>query len=64
MSQCKSCGADIEWIEYAGKRHPLDVRKRQGFYKLVDTWTLGTFRESHFATCPDADKHRKAKNVN
>lgn len=44
VKSCRSCGADIHWIETAsGKRMPVNPD--------------GT---SHFATCPNADQHRKA----
>lgn len=55
---CKSCGAEIVWLKTAiGKSMPVDV----------DTVTNGekTFNHgkhvSHFATCPQANKHRKPK---
>ena len=61
MSQCKTCGAEIVWVTTtAGKRMPLDIT-----YKTVVTndgkVVLG--RESHFSTCPDADIHRKRKEL-
>ena len=60
MSQCKSCGAEIIWIEFNGKPHPLDSNSRFGFYKdIVGNWQSQRINESHFATCPNADQHRK-----
>lgn len=45
QAKCRSCGADIWWVETSGgKNMPID---RDG--------------NSHFATCPDADRHRRAK---
>lgn len=67
-SQCRSCGADVLWLMLARadggehKRHPVDAQPtgkhivrfgasgRRG--KIVDTY------QSHFATCPNAAKHR------
>lgn len=66
MAVCKSCGAKIAWVRTPkGKLMPIDVEpeKRITLEKnpegpeplmvMVDTYT------SHFATCPDANKHRK-----
>lgn len=76
MPKCKSCGADITWVKTAsGKSMPLDVKSEKRFIFLsagqksayeyqgvsapdavmYDTYT------SHFATCPNAAQHRKAK---
>lgn len=44
--RCRSCRAEVIWIlTVHGKRMPVDP----------DT------RESHFATCPNADEHRKPR---
>jgi len=67
-SKCKTCGAPIEWVGLDGPKgprpHPIDVEPetpmrivRYGpngrYAKHTRTWT------SHFATCPDADQHRR-----
>lgn len=59
-TRCSSCGASIVWFRSAsGKRMPVD-----------EASTLPTDAEhqldlkrhiSHFATCPDAAKFRKAR---
>ena len=58
---CRSCGAPIVWgITKAGKKVPLDPpEKRYAMHPLyngleiVETWL------SHFASCPNADQHRR-----
>jgi hypothetical protein len=65
---CRSCGADIIWVVSTnGKRMPLDALAQMRF--VLSSAGDGTppeaqLREtyvSHFSTCPNADKHRKAK---
>ena len=56
--RCKSCQAEIIWI-----------RTERGHLMPVNAETVGpddkVFKPgahiSHFATCPNADKHRRAK---
>ncbi len=68
MAKCKTCHAEIVWgMTAKGKRVPLDPPEKR-YVKVVDdlednpvvimddTWL------SHFATCPQADQHRKEKN--
>lgn len=56
--QCKSCGANIVWFKTkAGKRMPVDEltclpTDREDQLDL-------TRHKSHFATCPNADDHRR-----
>lgn len=69
---CSSCGAAIIWVRTErGKPMPVDAKPEKRFTLdplavrlnpsappsalLVDTYV------SHFATCPHADQHRKAK---
>jgi hypothetical protein len=72
MSQCRSCGADIAWaLTTNGKRIPVDVEpaengnirlRRVAGQVLADVVKPGSerpLRVSHFATCPDAARHRK-----
>ena len=64
MAQCRTCKAEIVWmVTSAGKRVPLDPPEKRfvvnntsvhrGQVEMQDTWL------SHFATCPQADEHRK-----
>ena len=63
MSLCKSCDAEIAWIATgSGKHHPVNAKAEKRWvadnargWQLVDTYL------SHFATCPNADQHRKKK---
>lgn len=67
MSVCKTCGASIIWVKTTkGKDMPLDARKLSVF--VIDPAQSAegkqlaiqvTGYESHFATCVDADLHRK-----
>ena len=65
-SRCKSCNAEIWWgVTEAGKPMPLDNTSHKGVVavgtdldgnervRVVDVFT------SHFATCPNAEEHRK-----
>lgn len=81
MSECRSCGAEIEFVETKnGKQMPLDVAESPCSRCNVDglggeeaesdtaDWAdcvtcggKGWLRLSHFATCPTAARHRKAK---
>ncbi len=70
-SHCRSCGAPIIWAETVnGRRMPLDEDPDpDGKFVLDETREppLATFAptdpgerfQSHFATCPDSDKHRR-----
>jgi hypothetical protein len=72
-AKCQSCGAPIRWAKTTtGRRMPLDAQPvSNGNVVLTDGGTLAVPRNdelhsgspryrSHFATCPDAAKHRKA----
>lgn len=58
MAKCKSCGAQIEWVKTKtrGSSMPVDPK-----YVVVVTneGQIVKGRISHFATCPNADQHRK-----
>lgn len=69
---CRSCGAAIIWaVTPAGKRMPLDAQPAKRI--VLDDYGVKTFGDeapcaqvvdtytSHFATCPNAAQHRKAK---
>lgn len=67
-SNCKSCNAAIIWVKTVnGKTMPLDAEPVGGTF-LVESSQAGmqptaravAVRRSHFATCPQADQHRKA----
>lgn len=73
MSRCRSCGAPILWATTLNSRSiPLDVDPvaeiPRGAFRLVGTQSptaegvdAGPVYVSHFATCPNADDHRKGK---
>lgn len=72
MSACRSCGAPIIWaITENGKRMPLDAEPAErptGVFRLEPSGDDLIARRpieqvyiSHFATCPNADQHRKPK---
>jgi hypothetical protein len=75
MSLCRSCDAPIKWAKTrAGKTIPVDAEpSADGNLVLVPDFLGGLFalaadsdpdkprHKSHFATCPNADAHRKAK---
>ncbi len=59
MAECKSCGAIIVWLRTKqGHNMPVD-------YHTFNTGDPGIFdlkrgHISHFATCPNASRHRKS----
>lgn len=59
--QCKSCGAPIIWVKsLGGADMPLDAEPEKRF--ILDGAAAAVARTtytSHFATCPNADQHRK-----
>lgn len=73
MSRCRSCGAEVEWaVTSKGKRIPLDVGTRDdGNLRVMASLFPGEAttvqyvppgdgdRVSHFATCPNAEEHRR-----
>ena len=73
--QCKSCGAAIRWYRTpAGKRMPVDAEPASDgnlviLAGVVQPIQADLFRGipsgpryiSHFATCPNARKHRRKK---
>jgi hypothetical protein len=73
MSQCKTCGKEIVWAKtITGKSIPLDAEPDPGGNIVLMDWGLALVVKpsehpgrprylSHFVTCPDAGKHRKAK---
>lgn len=73
MSVCRSCGAEIRWVEMegSGKRMPIDpAPSPRGNVEVFDNVNARVvagpdllvgvnYYTSHFATCPQAAKHRK-----
>jgi hypothetical protein len=59
-TQCGSCGADIVWFYTAsGKKMPVNEASTE---PADAAHKLDLKRHvSHFATCPDASKHRKSR---
>lgn len=56
--RCSSCGKPIVWFRTkAGKRMPVDAETTQP-NDAEHQLDLARHR-SHFATCPNADRHRK-----
>ena len=69
MSRCKSCQAPITWaVTEGGKKIPLDAASKERRACVIGEEPDGSpgvaIRDtylSHFATCPDAAKHRRSK---
>ena len=72
MSECRSCGAPITWaITDQGRRIPLDAKPNPAGNIRLDLTHAhiltksdnynGPRYTSHFATCPNADKHRRPR---
>lgn len=71
MSLCRSCGNPIIWTVTAnGKKMPVDRDPVGGTFVLVyDELDPSTAPRSlsedvhlsHFATCPNADQHRRSR---
>jgi len=56
MSNCKSCKTKIIWMKTVwGKNIPVDWKEEIQGQDFFNDRTM----VSHFATCPNADKHRK-----
>lgn len=60
MAKCRSCGEEIVWmVTKSGKKMPADMIP--GFPPTEGDIFDPKFNSSHFATCPNAAKHRKPK---
>lgn len=64
--RCRSCDAPIEWaVTPKGSRIPLDIHSHPKANIVVEDGIARVVGEgngvriSHFATCPNAAKHRK-----
>lgn len=69
-STCSSCGAEVIWVyTERGSRMPLSVASSDRRYVITGPGLAGENPTashiatyiSHFADCPHADKHRKAR---
>ncbi len=66
-AKCRSCGAYIVWLKTkAGKTMPVDADSVDDADAPVGAGEKPLFdanagHVSHFATCPNADKHRKRR---
>lgn len=56
--RCRSCGAEVIWITTAAKRKPMPLDP-DVVTVVDDAGHMHRGRESHFATCPHAEKHRR-----
>ena len=64
--RCRSCQAPIVWAQVArsGKKMPFNpplvalTTKHDEAHRLLEEVDLG---ESHFASCPDAQQHRRPR---
>lgn len=67
MSQCKTCNAEIIWAKTAsGKTMPIDAKSETMFIVEGGAGELVTcrpvqVRKSHFATCAQAEQHRRPR---
>lgn len=71
MPRCKSCKQPIQWVvTQFDKKLPIDpephpngniMLKNDGAAVVVTPDYPGTKYLSHFATCPNAKQHRKAR---
>lgn len=60
-TQCKRCKADIMFIKYNNRSHPIDAKPKKVFVEIDGRWRFVNGHESHFATCPNADEFRQGK---
>ena len=59
-TQCKSCAAEIIFIKMVGgKRMPCNAELTTVI--VADDGTLARGHIPHWATCPQADEHRKTQ---
>ena len=59
-AKCRSCDEYIVWVKtQAGKNMPVDADSFDEGDELVYDAERGHI--SHFATCPNADQHRRKK---
>ncbi len=56
--RCRSCGASIVWIYGATRRM---ICNPEVLTVITDEGLVVRGRESHFSTCPDANKWRRKR---
>jgi len=57
-SQCGSCHAEVKWVKTkAGKNMPVNAET----WEEGDTLFDSKKHTSHFATCPQAARHRRSR---
>lgn len=62
VSKCRSCGAMIVWLKTTtGKNMPTDATQAAMHAGRMGGLFDPAVHQSHFATCPNADDHRKGK---
>ena len=67
MSSCRTCRAPLVWAyTETGKRMPFDAHPAEDGSWVIrngtaayDPFARGPRYRPHFATCPDADQHRR-----
>ena len=62
---CKGCGAEIQWIKWRGKWHPIEKMPKRGVAPIEDDitgrtigWEKAMLFESHYAHCPKSEHFR------
>ena len=69
VTKCKSCGADIIWIKYKDKAHPINAKPKKVFTTVEDEfgkilwWEYISGWESHFSSCHQSNTWRKKGKV-
>jgi hypothetical protein len=59
MSKCEACGEAIEFVRMtSGRMNPVNLKV---YTVVTDKGEAVRGRESHFATCPAAEKFRTKK---
>lgn len=60
MSNCRSCGAKLRWVEMmSGKKMPLDIKPMKMVQVKEDLGQVIDVYMPHWATCPGAEKFKK-----
>jgi len=65
-SKCRSCGAEIVWLKTKLEKFmPVDAgsltsQEQSAVIGKMEIVFDHTRHKSHFATCPNANKHRKS----
>ena len=63
MAKCKACKAEIKFISTpSGRLTPIDTKMKMIWCYIDNKWQTCNGYESHFATCPEADKFRRKLN--